>query len=69
MSRIRRGNIKGEDGIQEELFIKGICVIFRKPRFLKVSHVQRSERCSRGKETHPNPQHLASLTNAMKLYD
>lgn len=29
MSRIRRGNIKGEDGIQEELFIKGIRVIFR----------------------------------------
>lgn len=29
MSRIRKGNIKGEDCIQGELFIKGICVIFR----------------------------------------
>lgn len=29
MSRIRKGNIKGEDGIQGELFIKGIRVIFR----------------------------------------
>lgn len=29
MSSIRKGNIKGEDAIQGELFIKGIRVIFR----------------------------------------
>lgn len=31
MSRVRKGN-KGHDAIQEELFIKGIRVIFRYPR-------------------------------------